>query len=88
MAVHDHERLPRDGIQDAPNRHTAANSSTPWVGIAIGSAIIALILYMIFSAMGPTRTGDGIRNTPQTPTTTTAPRTTTPTPTAPTTQPR
>ena len=87
MAVHDHERLPRDHtMHDA--RDARADSGTPWMGFAIGFALLAFILYMVFSAMGPTNTGDAVRQTPQTPTTTTAPRTTTPTPTGPTTQPQ
>lgn len=98
MATHDHDRLtPRDYMQNARTRYTQTDSGTKWVGFTIGFALIAFIMYMLFSAANPTTTGEAIRQTPPTPQTTTAPRTTTvpseapttqPAPAAPTTQPK
>jgi hypothetical protein len=89
MALHDDERrTPRDYMHDSRTRYGEAGSGTQWVGILVAVALVAFILYILISAMGPNSTGEGIRQTPQNPTTTTAPRTTTPAPTAPTTQPQ
>lgn len=87
MAIHDHDRTPRDYMRDEPSRYQVAGTGTG--GILVGLAVIAVIFYMFFTAANsPSTTGDAVRQTPQNPTTTTAPHTTTPTPTGPTTQPQ
>ena len=89
MALNDDRRTARDYMQDARTRYDDTSPGTRWVGILAGLAAIAFILYMIFATANPTNTGDAIRQTPQNPTTTTAPRTTTtPAPSAPTAQPK
>jgi hypothetical protein len=86
MAIHDEER--RTGyMDDARRRYDGGGAGTTWAGILVGLALVAFIGYMLFAAAGP-RTGEGVRQTPQSPQTTTTPRTTTPAPTAPTTQPQ
>jgi hypothetical protein len=90
MAIRDEERRAgRDYIQDARTRYGETSSGTRWTGIFVAFALVAFIFYMLFAAANdPNTTGEAVRQTPQNPTTTTAPRTTTPAPTAPTTQPQ
>lgn len=90
MAMRDPERRsPRDYIHDARARYTETNPASKWVGVILGAALLAFIVYMLFEAMNPSPTGEAVRQTPQNPTTTTAPpRTTTVPSTAPITQPK
>jgi succinate dehydrogenase hydrophobic anchor subunit len=90
MAVHDNERrTARDYMHNARTRYDDTSSGSRWIGIVVGLALLAFIVYMLYAAAtGPDTTGDAVRQTPQNPTTTTAPRTTTPAPTGPTTQPQ
>jgi hypothetical protein len=87
MAVHDNERrTASDYMHGARTRYDDASTGSRWAGILVGLALIAFIVYLVFSAAyGPSNTGDAVRQTPQNPTTTTAPRST---PTGPTTQPQ
>ena len=87
MAIHDEERRP-GYMDDARRRYDEAGSGSAWTGILVGLALVVFIAYMLFAAAGPRIVDDGVRQTPPTPQTTTAPRTTTPAPTAPTTQPQ
>jgi hypothetical protein len=90
MAIHDHERRSmHDHIRDARASYSSdEGAGVKTVGFIIGIALIGFILYMLFAASsGPRTTSDAVRQTPQNPTTTTAPRTN-PTPSGPTTQPQ
>jgi hypothetical protein len=90
MAINDNSRrTPRDYMHGARTRYDDASTGTRWTGILVGLGFLAFIAYLLFAATNdPSTTGDAVRQTPQNPTTTTAPRTTSPAPTAPTTQPK
>lgn len=80
MAHHDHDRRSAYDYMHGNPIHQYEGAGTSWVGIAIGIAAIAFILFMLIAAGGDrTTTGDAIRQTP--PTTSTAPA-------APVTQPQ
>lgn len=80
MALHDHERrMAHDYMHDSRTPYDEAGAGSSWVGISIGIAVIAFIVFMLFAAADPTTTGDAARQTP--PTTST-------TPVAPATQPK
>jgi len=55
MAVDD-RRTPRDYIRNARSRYDTAGGST-WTAILIGLAVLAIVVYMIFSVAAPNRTG-------------------------------
>jgi hypothetical protein len=88
MATRDQEPPPRDYIPDARTRYTQTSTASKWVGVILGAVLLAFIAYMLFAAMNPSPTSEAIRQTPQNPTTTAAPRTTTVPSTAPMTQPK
>lgn len=97
MAIYEDERRTSgDRIQGARDRYDDASSGSKVIGFLVALALVGFIVYMLFGAMNTRTTGDAIRNTPQNPVTTTAPRTatppanttTSPTPKAPTTQPQ
>ena len=91
MAVHDHDRrTPRDYNHNARSRYDDAGSGAKWIGVLLGLAVLAFLGYMLFATPNTDTTLDGTPQTPQNPTTTTAPQTTSPpsntTTTAPTTK--
>lgn len=89
MAIHDQERRPaRDYVRDARRRIEETSTGAKWTKILVGLALITFIVYMIFAAMNPSPTGEAIRQTPQSPQSTTTPRTTTVPSTTPANQPQ
>jgi hypothetical protein len=90
MAVHDNERrTPRDYMHNARTRYDDTGAAGKWIAFMVGIGLIAMVVFIFAAGTDTTdTTSDAIRQTPQNPTTTTAPRTTTPAPTGPTTQPK
>lgn len=89
-------RTTRDRVKDVRTRYDDASGVSKTIGVLIGLALIAFIVYMLFAAANPRTTGDAVRQTPPSPQTTITPRTTTtpsnttttPAPTPPATQPK
>jgi hypothetical protein len=89
MAVHDDRRSPGDYIRNARTRYEESRTGTGWAAVLAGLAVLAVIAYMLFAGATTDRTGEAVRQTPNTGPTNiqrTAPSTTPST--APTTQPK
>ena len=74
MALHDHERrTAHDYMHDAYTPYDEASAATNWVGILLGLALLAGIVFVFFAASDVKTTGDATRQTPTTSTTPVAP---------------